>query len=218
MSHKTLAAIDIGSNGARLLIKRFFTPEADTASHSLRPYSQKLLFLRVPLRLGEDVFSEGKISKRRTRMMMQMMRAYKEMMGFHEVDYYRACATSAMRDAENGKKMMRRIAEEVGIELEIIKGSEEAQLLRNNLLEQECCHNGQFVFVDVGGGSTELSLISNGTVLDSCSFNIGTLRSLSPSEKLERHQAMHQMLSNFAAQHREITILGSGETSTDCTR
>ena len=124
-----IAAIDIGSNGARLLIKSF----DDNAPASSR--IRKLLFVRIPLRLGQDVFTLGKVSKERQHMMMHMMKAYRQFMLLYKVEHFRACATSAMRDADNGKKVMRHIEKETGIRLEIIPGAEEAQLLCNNLVE-----------------------------------------------------------------------------------
>ena len=118
-----IAAIDIGSNGARLLIKSF----DDNAPASQR--IRKLMFVRIPLRLGKDVFALGKISKERQHMMLHMMKGFSEFMQLYKVDHYRACATSAMRDADNGKKVMQRIEKHTGIRLEIIPGSAEAQLL-----------------------------------------------------------------------------------------
>ena len=109
-----IAAIDIGSNGARLLIKSF----DDNAPASSR--IRKLLFVRIPLRLGQDVFTLGKVSKERQHMMMHMMKAFRQFMLLYKVEHFRACATSAMRDADNGKKVMCRIEKETGIRLEII--------------------------------------------------------------------------------------------------
>ena len=173
MEAKTYAAIDIGSNGARLLIKRFDdnAPEFDRI--------KRVLFIRVPLRLGKDVFTLGKISKEREVMMMHMMKGFKHFMLLNQVDDYRACATAAMRDAENGKKIMKTIMQETGIKLEIIRGEEEARLLCNNVIEQTNSNSGSYAYVDVGGGSTEISLLHDGVLAESHSFNIGTLRMLS---------------------------------------
>lgn len=118
-----IAAIDIGSNAARLLIKRFEADETGAAR------VRKLLFIRIPLRLGKDVFTLGKVSKERQRMMLHMMKGFRQFMLLYEVEHFRACATSAMRDAENGRKLMLRLEKETGIALEIIPGAEEAQLL-----------------------------------------------------------------------------------------
>jgi exopolyphosphatase/guanosine-5'-triphosphate,3'-diphosphate pyrophosphatase len=139
MENRILAAIDIGSNGARLLIKRFW----DDARGNSR--IRKIMFIRVPLRLGKDVFSEGKISKERALMTLRMMKGFKQFMRMNGVEAYRACATSAMRDAENGKKLLKEIEKGAGIRLEIIKGEEEARLLCNNLLEKTDSNAGNFM-------------------------------------------------------------------------
>ena len=117
---------------------------------------RKLMFVRIPLRLGKDVFALGKISKERQRMMMHMMKGFRQFMLLYNVEHFRVCATSAMRDAENGKKIIKRIEKETGIRLEIIPGAEEAQLLCNNLVENTESGVGNFAYVDVGGGSTEI--------------------------------------------------------------
>lgn len=170
----TLAAIDIGSNGARLLIKRF-DPEAPREEDRIK----KIMFIRIPLRLGKDVFTLGKVSKEREKMMLHMMKGFKQFMKLNDVDAFRACATSAMRDAENGKKVLKKIEKQTGIKLEIIKGQEEAQLLYNNLVEKTDSNEGNFAYIDVGGGSTEVSIIHDGTLAESFSYNMGTLRMLS---------------------------------------
>lgn len=199
-----IAAIDIGSNGARLLIKNF----DDNAPASSR--IKKQLFVRIPLRLGKDVFALGKISKERQRMMMHMMKGFKQFMELYNVEHFRACATSAMRDAENGKKVMRRIEKETGIKLEIIPGAEEAQLLCNNLVENTESGVGNFAYVDVGGGSTEISLLHDGVLAESHSFNIGTLRMLAGAVTPEERNAMCRMLEKYAEDFPGTKIIGSG--------
>lgn len=199
-----IAAIDIGSNGARLLIKSF----DDNAPESSR--IRKLLFIRIPLRLGKDVFALGKISKERQRMMMHMMKGFRQFMELYNVEHFRACATSAMRDAENGKKVMRRIEKETGIRLEIIPGAEEAQLLCNNLVENTESGVGNFAYVDVGGGSTEISLLHDGVLAESHSFNVGTLRMLAGAVTPEERNAMCRMLEKYAEDFPGTKIIGSG--------
>lgn len=199
-----IAAIDIGSNGARLLIKSF----DDNALESSR--IKKLLFVRIPLRLGKDVFALGKISKERQRMMMHMMKGFRQFMELYNVEHFRACATSAMRDAENGKKVMRRIEKETGIRLEIIPGAEEAQLLCNNLVENTESGVGNFAYVDVGGGSTEISLLHDGVLAESHSFNVGTLRMLAGAVTPEERNAMCRMLEKYAEDFPDTKIIGSG--------
>lgn len=198
------AAIDIGSNGARLLVKRF----DDTATESER--IKKVMFVRVPLRLGEDVFSLGKISKERQEMMIQMLKGFKHFMRLHKVEEFRACATAAMRDADNGKKVMRKIEKETGIKLEIIRGEEEAKLLFNNIVENPEYASGNYAYVDVGGGSTEISLLQNGELVESHSFNMGTLRLLSGKVAPETKKEMLGMLTSYAEKNPETTIIGSG--------
>lgn len=199
-----IAAIDIGSNGARLLIKSF----DDNAPASSR--IRKLLFVRIPLRLGQDVFTLGKVSKERQHMMMRMMKAFRQFMLLYKVEHFRACATSAMRDADNGKKVMRRIEKETGIRLEIIPGAEEAQLLCNNLVENTDSGVGNYAYVDVGGGSTEISLLHDGVLAESHSFNIGTLRLLAGAVTQEERNAMCSVLENYAREFPGTKIIGSG--------
>ncbi len=199
-----IAAIDIGSNGARLLIKSF----DDNAPASSR--IRKLLFVRIPLRLGQDVFTLGKVSKERQHMMMHMMKAFRQFMLLYKVEHFRACATSAMRDADNGKKVMCRIEKETGIRLEIIPGAEEAQLLCNNLVENTDSGVGNYAYVDVGGGSTEISLLHDGVLAESHSFNIGTLRLLAGAVTQEERNAMCSVLENYAREFPGTKIIGSG--------
>ena len=200
-----LAAIDIGSNGARLLIKRF-----DPESHREEDRIKKVMFIRVPLRLGKDVFTLGKISKEREKMMLHMMKGFKQFMKLNDVEAFRACATSAMRDAENGKKVLKKIEKQTGIKLEIIKGQEEAQLLYNNLVEKTDSNEGNFAYIDVGGGSTEVSLIHDGTLAESFSYNMGTLRQLSGRVTVETEDLFRQNLTRYAEKYGNIRIIGSG--------
>ena len=201
----TFAAIDIGSNGARLLIKRF-NPEALREEDRIK----KVMFIRIPLRLGKDVFTLGKISKEREKMMLRMMKGFKQFMKLNDVDTYRACATSAMRDAENGKKILKKIEKQTGIQLEIIKGDEEAQLLFNNLLEKTDSNEGNFAYIDVGGGSTEVSLIHDGVLAESYSYNMGTLRMLSGKVTAETERLFKENLTRYAMEYGNIRIIGSG--------
>ena len=143
MENNNYAAIDIGSNGARLLIKNVKEDSMGNMEFS------KVLFLRIPLRLGKDVFTLGEISDERQRMMMHMIKSYKQLMKLYNVCKYRACATSAMRDARNGEKILKKIRKETGIEIEILEGGEEARLLYNNAIESAESVNGNYAYVDV---------------------------------------------------------------------
>lgn len=200
-----IASIDIGSNGARLLIKSF-----ETSDDSNEVKVSKLLFVRIPLRLGKDVFTLGKISKQRQHMMLHMMKAFRQFMLLYDVEHFRACATSAMRDAENGRKVMHRIEKYTGIRLEIIPGAEEAQLLCNNLVENTDSGVGNYAYVDVGGGSTEISLLHDGVLAESHSFNVGTLRMLAGAVSKKELSAMCRVLEKYAKDFPDTKIIGSG--------
>jgi exopolyphosphatase/guanosine-5'-triphosphate,3'-diphosphate pyrophosphatase len=212
-----LAAIDIGSNGARLLIKHF-----DENAQIEEERDKRIMFIRVPLRLGKDVFTLGRISKEREYMMIHMLKGFKEFMKLNDVKAYRACATSAMRDAENGRKILKRIDKKTGIRLEIIPGAEEAYLLCNDLMEVAALRSsgrlaetdvsdaGNFVYMDVGGGSTEISLIHDGALVDSHSFNVGTLRMLGGKVTKEEKLKFEMVMKDFSSKFPNICILGSG--------
>lgn len=200
-----IASIDIGSNGVRLLIKSF-----ETSDDSNEVKVSKLLFVRIPLRLGKDVFTLGKISKQRQHMMLHMMKAFRQFMLLYDVEHFRACATSAMRDAENGRKVMHCIEKHTGIRLEIIPGAEEAQLLCNNLVENTDSGVGNYAYVDVGGGSTEISLLHDGVLAESHSFNVGTLRMLAGAVSKKELSAMCRVLEKYAKDFPDTKIIGSG--------
>lgn len=200
----TLASVDIGSNGARLLIKRFDDTKPVPGNVT------KIMFLRVPLRLGQDVFTLGQVSEKRYRMMLHMLKGYREFMKLYGVDAYRACATSAMRDAKNGREVMRKLRDKTKIGLEIIPGDEEAGLLFSNLVEKTDSNEGEFAYIDVGGGSTEVTMIHDGELIDSHSFNVGTLRLLAQQVTNEEIQELKQHLESFSQKFGKITIIGSG--------
>ncbi len=202
-----LASIDIGSNGARFLIKEF-SPIESSAEKEARV--KKILFLRFPLRLGNDVFSEGKITKKRQNMMLHFIKGCKQFMLLNQVLKYRACATSAMRDAKNGQDVIQKISKETGIMLEIIKGEEEAKILCNHLIENPLFSKGNIAYIDVGGGSTEVSLIHDGQLAESYSYNIGTLRILSDKVETSELNLFEKNLTRYAQMYPDIKIVGSG--------
>lgn len=198
-----LAAIDVGSNAARLLIK--------TVSIDLdgRLSQRKALFLRVPLRLGMEVFKKGKISREKEEAFLRTIKAYRQLMKVFKVRDYRACATSAMRDAKNGRQVMDRVNEATGLGLKIISGDEESQIIYDIHLSQLQDDNN-YLYVDVGGGSTEVTFISQGQRVMSHSYNIGTVRMLSEAVKAEELQHVRNGLGKVAAGYGDITIIGSG--------
>lgn len=198
------AGIDIGSNAVRLLIKCL----NDESSEELL---SKVQLVRVPIRLGEDAFMKGRIGKKKSKKLISLMRAYKELMEIYDVSNYRACATSAMRDADNGLELVQAIEEEVGIKIEIISGREEAQLISQDLINGADINlEATFLYVDVGGGSTELNLVRHGELLQSHSFNIGTIRQLSGKVEQEEVRLFESYLAQIKESYGEVQVVGSG--------
>ena len=198
------AGIDIGSNAVRLLIKCL----NDESSEELL---SKVQLVRVPIRLGEDAFMKGRIGKKKRKKLISLMRAYKELMEIYDVSNYRACATSAMRDADNGLELVQAIEEEVGIKIEIISGREEAQLISQDLINgADINSEATFLYVDVGGGSTELNLVRHGELLQSHSFNIGTIRQLSGKVEQEEVRLFESYLAQIKESYGEVQVVGSG--------
>ena len=170
----------------------------------------KVQLIRIPLRLGEDAFTMGVISAEKEKKLIRLMKAYKQLMKIYDVVDYRACATSAMRDARNGKDITRQIARKTGIRVDIIDGQEEAHIVYDNHIEQLFASGQNYLYVDVGGGSTEINLISNGELKNSRSYNIGTVRMLSGMVKEEEKEALRTDLIGLAAEYAPISIIGSG--------
>lgn len=198
------AGIDIGSNAVRLLIKCL----NDESSEELL---SKVQLVRVPIRLGEDAFMKGRIGKKKSKKLISLMRAYKELMEIYDVSNYRACATSAMRDADNGLELVQAIEEEVGIKIEIISGREEAQLISQDLINgADIDSEATFLYVDVGGGSTELNLVKHGELLQSHSFNIGTIRQLSGKVEQEEVRLFESFLAQIKESYGKVQVVGSG--------
>ncbi|WP_300813516.1 Ppx/GppA family phosphatase [uncultured Bacteroides sp.] len=205
MSQKCYAAIDIGSNAVRLLIKR---KEKNEVLENER--LSKVLMLRVPLRLGFDVFALGELSENKAVKLRRLMKAFRQLMKIYEVTDYRACATSAMRDARNGKTVIKKILKDTGIRIEIIDGQEEARIIYNNHIECLEDRTGNYIYVDVGGGSTEINLLTNGVLVQSLSYNIGTVRMLSDAVKEETWSQMENDLIRLTDSFTDINIIGSG--------
>lgn len=200
---KCFAGIDIGSNAIRLLLKRGYPNRPELPL-------EKVQLIRVPIRLGEDVFTDGKISKTKRTHLLSLMKAYREIMSIYDVSAYRACATSAMREASNGKRVSREIEKLSGIKIEIISGEEEARLVSDIRLRLATPKSKYALFVDVGGGSTELNLFSGGQPLSSASFPIGTVRMLEGKVTNEAYEAFVDALSKIASNYEDFTVIGTG--------
>ena len=204
MGKVNYAAIDIGSNAVRLLIKSI-----DREAVQEKKF-KKVMMLRVPLRLGFDVFSIGELSEKKVDKLRRLMKAFRQLMKIYDVDDYRACATSAMRAARNGRMIIKKIEKDTGIRIEIIDGQEEARMIYNNHIECMEDRQGNYMYVDVGGGSTEINLLTNGELVWSVSYNIGTVRMLSNAVKEGTWQQMEEELMKVTEGVAAINIIGSG--------
>ena len=204
MGKVNYAAIDIGSNAVRLLIKSIDREAVQEKK------IKKVMMLRVPLRLGFDVFSIGELSEKKVDKLRRLMMAFRQLMKIYDVDDYRACATSAMRDARNGRMIIKKIEKDTGIRIEIIDGQEEARMIYNNHIECMEDRQGNYMYVDVGGGSTEINLLTNGELVWSVSYNIGTVRMLSNAVKEGTWQQMEEELMKVTEGVAAINIIGSG--------
>ena len=199
-----LAAIDIGSNAARLLITEVITDEKNV------PVFNKLNLIRVPLRLGFEVFETGFISKQKTFMLIQTMKAFKHLMNAYEVKHLKACATSAMRDAKNSEDIIRKVKLETDIAIEVISGDMEAGLVFENHIAETLDKDHSYMYIDVGGGSTELSFFSNGVLTFKESFNIGTIRLLQNQVNDKTWEVMKEIIKTVTKDQKEVVAIGSG--------
>lgn len=203
MGKVSYAAIDIGSNAVRLLIKRV----NEEASDDL--FTKELL-LRVPLRLGQDAFTIGEISPGKAKKLLRVIKAFRQLIKVYEVVDFRACATSAMRDARNSETVTQEICRKTGIRIEVISGQEEARIVYDNHIENMLSRDKNYLYVDVGGGSTEVILINKGELKSSRSYNVGTVRMLNGSVRAEDLEVMRREISAAATQYADLVIIGSG--------
>lgn len=197
------AAIDIGSNAVRLLIGNVY--ESNTG-----PIFKKADLVRIPLRLGEDAFLHKKISKEKIEKLILAMKAFRQIIDFYEIAEYKACATSAMREALNAVEVIEHVAHESGIAIEIIDGKVEAQIIYANHVAENLGQESDYLYIDVGGGSTELTLFSKGQLIVSRSFNIGTIRFLNNLVPKEVWAEFKDWIKKETKDYRPITAIGSG--------
>ena len=197
------AAIDIGSNAVRLLI-------ADIIENNASVSFKKNTLVRVPLRLGDDAFLDHRLSERKSTDLLKTMSAFRNLMDVYKVTEYMALATSAMREAKNGEEVARQIKNNSNIDLEIISGQKEAQFIYSSHAEQSIDKNKNYLYIDVGGGSTELSLFSGGELWASRSFNIGTIRMLDNQDAEETWDEMKEFLRDNTRPFKVISGIGTG--------
>ncbi|PST82095.1 exopolyphosphatase [Pedobacter yulinensis] len=197
------AAIDIGSNAVRLLI-------ADVIHKDDRYTYKKNTLVRVPLRLGDDAFLDNVISEKKSAALYKTMRAFRDLMDVYQVTDYLACATSAMREASNGPALAAAIREQTGLNLEIVAGAREARIIYANHIEAQLDIDKNFLYIDVGGGSTEISLFVDKKLVASRSFNIGTIRILDNQDKEEHWDEMHDWVRLQTKQQKQLVAIGTG--------
>ncbi|MEI9809205.1 MAG: exopolyphosphatase [Bacteroidota bacterium] len=199
-----LAAIDIGSNAARLLISDVIP------GTQANPEFIKIALIRVPLRLGFDVFDKGEISPGKVEKIIKTIKSYKLLLDIYDVRHLKACATSAMRDATNGDAIIKKIKEETGIEISIISGQEEASFIYENHTAENMRIDESYLYIDVGGGSTELTFFSDGKMIFKESFNIGTIRLLKNQVTEAHWDAMKEFVKSKTKGYHHVTAIGSG--------
>ncbi|AYL95477.1 exopolyphosphatase [Mucilaginibacter celer] len=197
------AAIDIGSNAVRLLI-------ADIIENTGSVSFKKNTLIRVPLRLGDDAFIQKHISDKKAAELLKAMQAFRNLMDVYKVTDYLAYATSAMREADNGDELVKSIKEQANLDLEIVHGSKEASVIYASHIDQNIDKSKNYLYIDVGGGSTELSLFSAGEMIVSRSFNIGTIRILDNQDTEETWNDMRDFVRDNTRNFKQLSGIGTG--------
>lgn len=203
MKIKKYAAIDIGSNAMRVLISNVVETKEEV-------HFQKNALVRAPIRLGEDSFTLGEISKKNLKRMIRAMKAFKLLMKVHGVSQYQAYATSALREANNSREVVEQVKKKAGIKIEIIDGRKEAEIISNSKISDFLNTQKTFLFVDVGGGSTEFTFINEGKRVCSKSFKIGTVRLINNLVDDRIWEAIRNWITKNAQPYHKITLMGSG--------
>ena len=198
-----LAAVDIGSNAVRLLL-------CEVIEQTPQPIFKKIELVRVPIRLGEDVFTNQKVSEQKINRLIKAMKAFKLLIDVFECKGYKACATAAMREATNGADIIARVKKESDLTIEIIDGHTEAKIIYANHIAEELSNDFSYLYIDVGGGSTELTLFSNKEIIASRSFNIGTIRLLHDKVTKETWDEMKQWILKNINGAKPLQAIGSG--------
>ncbi|WP_046745812.1 Ppx/GppA phosphatase family protein [Kordia zhangzhouensis] len=201
---RKFAAIDIGSNAIRLLVANVIEED------SKPPKFKKSSLVRVPIRLGQDVFTNGEITKHNAQRMINAMKSYRLLMDIHGVEDYMACATSAMREAKNGAVIAEKVSKKAGIDIQIIDGKREAQIIASTDLHDVIEKEKDYLYVDVGGGSTEFTIFSNGKIKVSRSFKIGTVRLLNEMVTPDDWKDIEKWIKRNTKDLKRLSLIGSG--------
>ena len=204
MQLNKFAAIDVGSNGVRLLISNVISFKKKETQFN------KSALVRVPIRLGEDVFTTGKISEINRNRMCDAMTAFRLLMKVYGVEKFKACATSAMREANNKEEIIQYIFDNSEIKIDIIDGKTEAEIISSTDLHELIKNDKSYLYVDVGGGSTEFTFFSNGQILDSRSFRLGTVRLLDKKVNEQIWLDVKRWIKEKSNEFSEISMIGSG--------
>tara|TARA_B110001452_G_scaffold7131_1_gene6408 strand:- start:1526 stop:2407 length:882 start_codon:yes stop_codon:yes gene_type:complete len=203
MKIKKYAAIDIGSNAVRILV-------TNVVSYKKKTVFLKNALVRVPIRLGQDAFTNGNISDKNIKRMIKSMKAFKLLMEVHGVKDYLAFATSALREAKNGSYLVEKVLKKSGIKIEIIDGKKEAKIISNTNVFDTINKEKTFLYVDIGGGSTEFSILINGKRNQSKSFKIGTVRLLNSKVEQVTLDEAETWVRRHTLMHERIYLLGTG--------
>ncbi len=198
------AAIDIGSNGVRMLISNVISKSKK------KLFFQKNSLIRVPIRLGEDSFTSGSISDRNLMRLINAINAFKSIMNVHNVTYYKAYATSALREATNKSYIVKKVFENCKIKIEIIDGTKEAKIISKSNISTIISPDTVFLSIDVGGGSTEFSVMKKGKIISSRSFKLGTIRLLNNAVSNQVWEEVRNWIEENTNSYNKITLLGSG--------
>ncbi|MHA6280966.1 Ppx/GppA phosphatase family protein [Salinimicrobium sp. CAU 1759] len=204
IDQKKYAAIDIGSNAVRLLIMTITEQEGREA------HFKKTSLVRVPIRLGADVFLTGRVSEENIKRMVDTMQAFKLLMRSHRIEKFKACATSAMRESQNGEEVTQLIKEKTGLEISIIDGNDEAAIIAATDLHALIQTDKTYLYVDVGGGSTEFTLYSKGKTVASRSFKLGTVRLLENMVSADVWKEVEEWIKKVTKEYTKIDLIGSG--------
>lgn len=203
MDTKRFGAIDIGSNSVRLLI-------TDVIDYKGKPYFKKNQLIRIPLKLGEDTFSTGFIGDQKKEKLMVLMQSLQGLISVNDVEVWRACATSAIREAENATEVLNYVENKTGVHIEIIDPIEEAHYIRLNNMDEYVDEDRAYIFTDVGGGSTELILFYKNEQIATGSFRLGTLRPLTPELEQKEWDAMKDWMEEHCKNFPKVSLIGSG--------
>ena len=206
MKVKKYAAIDVGSNAIRLLIMNIIERKGE------EPLFTKNAIIRAPIRLGSDSFVAGEISSKKKKRMIDSIKAFQLLMKVHNVDRYLAYATSALREANNGIQVTAEIRKKTGVNIEIIDGHREAEIIASTDLYKVVKPDQNYLFVDVGGGSTELTVYSQGQIVVSKSFKIGTVRLLKKMVDKSVWNSYKRLIIKHTSGYKQMSVLGSGGT------